>query len=62
MDRYMICRQFGADVRLTAPAKGMPGMKAYVEELLGPFLPVFFCDFQEENAEIAPFFVHLTEK
>ena len=30
----MICRQFGAEVRLTAPAKGQPGMRAYVEELL----------------------------
>ena len=34
MERYMICRQFGAEVRLTAPAKGQPGMRAYVEELL----------------------------
>ena len=24
--------------------------------------PLFFCDFQEENAEIAPFFVHFTKK
>ena len=23
---------------------------------------LFFCDFQEENAEIAPFFVHVTKK
>ena len=34
MERYIICRQFGAEVRLTAPAKGQPGMRAYVEELL----------------------------
>lgn len=34
MERYIICRQFGAEVRLTAPAKGLPGMRAYVEELL----------------------------
>jgi hypothetical protein len=24
--------------------------------------PLFFCDFQEENAEIAPFFVHFNKK
>jgi len=24
--------------------------------------PLFFCDLQEENAEIAPFFVHFTKK
>jgi len=24
--------------------------------------PLFFCDFQSENAEIAPFFVHLNKK
>ena len=34
LERYIICRQFGAEVRLTAPAKGQPGMRAYVEELL----------------------------
>jgi len=31
---------------------------AYVK--IGVFL--FFCDFQSEHAEIAPFFVHLTQK
>ena len=30
----IVCRKFGADVHLTAPAKGAPGMKAYTEELL----------------------------
>lgn len=33
-ERYIVCRMFGADVHLTAPAKGMPGMKVYTEELI----------------------------
>jgi cysteine synthase A len=48
MERYIICRQFGAEVRLTAPAKGMPGMKAYVEELLAADENLF-CTSQFDN-------------
>lgn len=48
MERYMICRQFGAEVRLTAPAKGQPGMRAYVEELLAAD-DNLFCTSQFDN-------------
>ena len=34
MERYMICRSFGAEVHLTAPAQGVVGMKRHVEQLL----------------------------
>jgi len=33
-ERFITCRKFGAEVHLTAPAKGMPGMLAYVEDLM----------------------------
>ncbi len=33
-ERYIVCRMFGADVHLTAPAKGMPGLKEYTEDLV----------------------------
>mmetsp|Transcript_18412 Transcript_18412/g.46645 ORF Transcript_18412/g.46645 Transcript_18412/m.46645 type:complete len:355 (+) Transcript_18412:181-1245(+) len=33
-ERYTICRQFGAEVHLTAPAKGFPGLRAYTESLM----------------------------
>ena len=33
-ERYVICRKFGADVHLTAGAKGVPGMLEYVKEKL----------------------------
>jgi len=33
-ERYIICRMFGADVHLTAPAKGFPGLKDYTESLV----------------------------
>eukprot|EP01083_Nonionella_stella_P036703 100153_1 len=33
-ERYIICRMFGAEVHLSAPAKGLPGLKDYVEELV----------------------------
>jgi len=33
-ERYIICRMFGAEVYLSAPAKGLPGLKDYVEELV----------------------------
>ena len=48
MERYIICRQFGAEVRLTAPAKGQPGMKAYVDELLAAD-DNLFCTSQFDN-------------
>jgi cysteine synthase len=33
-ERYIICRMFGSDVHLTAPAKGMPGLKEYTEDFV----------------------------
>ena len=33
-ERYISCRMFGADVHLTAPAKGMPGLKGGFSLLL----------------------------
>lgn len=33
-ERYMTCRMFGADVHLTAPAQGLPGLQAYTDELM----------------------------
>jgi len=33
-ERFITCRKFGADVHLTAPAKGVPGMQAHMDELL----------------------------
>lgn len=33
-ERYIVCRMFGADVHLTAPAMGMPGLKTYTEDLV----------------------------
>ncbi|KAL7434945.1 hypothetical protein ACHAXM_004358 [Skeletonema potamos] len=33
-ERYIVCRMFGADVHLTAPALGMPGLKQYTEDLV----------------------------
>eukprot|EP00958_Prasinococcus_capsulatus_P019154 scaffold2325_cov374-Prasinococcus_capsulatus_cf.AAC.1 len=32
-ERYIICRQFGAEVHLTMPAKGVPAMKEHAERL-----------------------------
>ena len=34
LERYIICRQFGAQVHLTAPALGLPGLQAHLEKLL----------------------------
>lgn len=47
-ERYMICRKFGAEVRLTAGAKGVAGMRTYVEELLKSH-PEYWCPRQFEN-------------
>ena len=33
-ERYMTCRMFGADVHLTAPAQGLPGLQEYTEQLI----------------------------
>ena len=48
LERYIICRQFGAEVHLTAPAKGMPGLKAYATELMEKN-PNIVCTNQFEN-------------
>ena len=34
IERYIACRKFGAQVHLTAPATGVPGMRAHLEDLL----------------------------
>ena len=34
LERYIICRQFGAQVHLTAPALGLQGLQQHVEDLL----------------------------
>lgn len=47
-ERYTICRQFGADVHLTPPARGFPGLRAYAEELLAAN-PDYFCTNQFTN-------------
>lgn len=47
-ERMIVCRKFGADVHLTAPAKGVPGMKAYMEELLASNSE-YWCPWQFEN-------------
>lgn len=33
-ERYIICRQFGSQVHLTAPALGFAGLKAHAEQLI----------------------------
>jgi len=48
-ERYIICRMFGADVHLTAPAKGMPGLKDYTEELVAKNIGSFFLTNQFYN-------------
>eukprot|EP00667_Euglena_gracilis_P012068 EG_transcript_12358 len=47
-ERYMICRKFGAQVHLTAGARGIPGMRTYTEDLLAKN-PDFWCPRQFEN-------------
>ena len=41
-ERYIVCRMFGADVHLTAPAMGMPGLKSYTEDLVEKNKDSFF--------------------
>ena len=47
-ERYIICRQFGAEVHLLAPAKGVAGMQAHVKELLDAN-PDYICTEQFNN-------------
>jgi cysteine synthase A len=47
-ERYMICRKFGAQVHLTAGARGIPGMKQYTEDLLTKY-PDYWCPRQFDN-------------
>jgi len=45
------------------PEHAAPWPAVCAEGLIeGRFSPLFFCDFQSENAEIPPFFVHFTKK
>jgi len=49
-ERYIICRMFGADVHLTAPAKGMPGLRDYTEDLVAKNKDYFLVNqFHNEN-------------
>ena len=54
-ERYIICRMFGADVHLTAPAKGMPGLKTYTEDLIAKNANNYFLTnqfFNEANPSV----------
>jgi len=42
MERYMIVRQFGAEVILTAPGKGFPGLMAEYQKILDSDPSVYF--------------------
>jgi cysteine synthase A len=53
MERYMICRSFGAEVHLTAAAQGVPGMQRHVEMLLREN-PDYWCPHQFNN-QMNPF-------
>eukprot|EP00959_Pyramimonas_sp_CCMP1952_P060450 1262799-Pyramimonas_sp.AAC.2 len=44
-ERYIICRKFGAEVHLTAGAKGVPGMLVYLKEMLAKH-PNMWCPTQ----------------
>jgi cysteine synthase A len=47
-ERFVTCRKFGAEVHLTAPKKGVPGMKQYMEELMAAN-PDYWCPSQFTN-------------
>ena len=49
MERYMIVRQFGAEVVLTAAGKGFPGLMAAYQELLDSDPSVYFGANQFQN-------------
>ena len=48
IERFIACRKFGAQVHLTAPAAGVPGMRAYMEQLLCEHQD-YWCPRQFEN-------------
>ena len=37
IERFIACRKFGASIHLTSPTAGVPGMRAYMEQLLRQF-------------------------
>mmetsp|Transcript_15729 Transcript_15729/g.26531 ORF Transcript_15729/g.26531 Transcript_15729/m.26531 type:complete len:361 (+) Transcript_15729:161-1243(+) len=47
-ERYIICRKFGAEVHLTAGAKGVPGMLVYLKDMLEKH-PNMWCPSQFDN-------------
>eukprot|EP00240_Pyramimonas_obovata_P004282 CAMPEP_0118947184 /NCGR_PEP_ID=MMETSP1169-20130426/45557_1 /TAXON_ID=36882 /ORGANISM="Pyramimonas obovata, Strain CCMP722" /LENGTH=344 /DNA_ID=CAMNT_0006893351 /DNA_START=15 /DNA_END=1046 /DNA_ORIENTATION=+ len=49
-ERYIICRKFGAEVHLTAGAKGVPGMLTYLRDMLAKH-PHMWCPSQFENED-----------
>jgi len=48
-ERYVTVRKFGADVHLTAGAKGLVGMKEYTEQLVASDPGKYWCPQQFEN-------------
>eukprot|EP00192_Tetraselmis_astigmatica_P015663 CAMPEP_0117664804 /NCGR_PEP_ID=MMETSP0804-20121206/9436_1 /TAXON_ID=1074897 /ORGANISM="Tetraselmis astigmatica, Strain CCMP880" /LENGTH=167 /DNA_ID=CAMNT_0005472103 /DNA_START=154 /DNA_END=654 /DNA_ORIENTATION=- len=50
-ERYVICRQFGAEVHLTAPGMGFPALRTYTEDLVAknPFYVLANQFFNEAN-------------
>lgn len=46
----MTCRMFGADVHLTAPAKGLTGLQEYTDELMSNQQEAYFLTNQFYNA------------
>lgn len=49
VERYVICRKFGAQVHLTAASKGVAGMKEYVDKVLADNPGLYWCPRQFEN-------------
>lgn len=50
LERVMICRQFGAEVHLTAPGLGFKGILRHIEELTAADPDQYYCPNQFANA------------
>jgi cysteine synthase len=51
VERYVICRKFGAHVHLTAASKGVVGMKEYVDKVIADNPGLYWCPRQFENRD-----------